>query len=74
MKNNVVTKSMARRNIRPAATALDPFRARPACQATFSPRSRALPMPPSSQLRYPVAFAAMLCFLALGFLNFAMMA
>lgn len=74
MKNNVVTKSMARRNIRPVVTVLDPFRSRPTCQATFASRAHALPMPPSSQLRYPVLFAVMLCFLALGVINFAMMA
>ena len=74
MKNNVVTKSMARRNIRPVSVAVDPFRPRPVSQATFTQRSRPSTMPPSSQLRYPVLFAVMLCFLALGILNFAMMA
>lgn len=74
MKKNVVTKSMAVRNVRPAAVAVDPFRPRPSCQARFNSAPACASMPPSSQLRYPVLFAVVLCFLALGFLNFAMMA
>ncbi|MFB5948411.1 hypothetical protein [Klebsiella pasteurii] len=74
MKNNAVTKSMAVRNIRPVATVVDPFRPRPERQARFNSAPAFSPMPPSSQLRYPVLFAMVLCFMALGILNFAMMA
>lgn len=74
MKNNAVTKSMAVRNIRPVTTAVDPFRPRPVCQARFNSAPASTAMPPSSQLRYPVLFAVVLCFMALGIINFAIMA
>lgn len=75
MKKNAVTKTMAIRNARLPAAAVDPFRPRPRRQARFNQHPvPAGAMPPSSQLRYPVFFAVMLCFLALGILNFAMMA
>lgn len=74
MKTNVVTKSMATRNVRPVTTAIDPFRPHPTRQARFNSAPIAAAVLPSSQLRYPVMFAVVLCFLALGILNFAMMA
>ena len=71
MKNNVITKSMAVRNVRTPRTTLDPFRLRPAQQAKFNRHPE--PMPPGSQLRYPVLFALALCMLALAVINFAML-
>lgn len=73
MKTHALTKSMAIRNTRPAISINDPFRPRHRIQARFNQRS-GLPdtMPASSQLRWPVLFAVVLCALALAFLNFAM--
>lgn len=73
MKYPLLTKSMAARKVHPVTYINDPFRPRPRCQARFNtPPERDDVMPPSSQLRWPVLFAVVLCAFALAFLNFAM--